>query len=408
MSVAENDRVTLVETTAGQPYVETDFRVDFKEHLTVERRRAGVNEILDLDIDYTMSMLGNDAGCRVIFTPDPAEADDIYALVGRRPVGRPSSFVSQGGVSSASLDAELDTFTRALQEIRRDTDRAFKTGVLDPEGDFDFAGRRITNVGPPLDPDDAVTLGTIHEALDGAAAAATATAIAAANTATAAAGNAQGAAGTASGAAGAASSSAGAASLAQGAAEAAAVAAVAAVAQFPADLTGQAGKHLAVNAEGTGYTLTSPGGGGVQGPASSVSGNIVTFDGETGQLIQDGGITIAALMAVLNRLTAPVTLTDDASVALDASAGCVFTLAATGDRTIEAPTNPTDGQKIVIRHLAVGAGRTPALAGGAGGFRFGSDITALTQTASGTQDYIGCVYDDTAGMWDVVAYAKGY
>lgn len=101
-------------------------------------------------------------------------------------------------------------------------------------------------------------------------------------------------------------------------------------------------------------------------------------------------------------------LADGATPALDASLGTIFTLAAAGNRTIAVPTNPTNGQKIVIRHLASGGARTLALNTGAGGFRFGTDITALTATSSGKTDYIGCIYSSIDSFWDVVAYVKGF
>jgi len=105
----------------------------------------------------------------------------------------------------------------------------------------------------------------------------------------------------------------------------------------------------------------------------------------------------------------PFTLTDGASVALDASKGNVFDLVAAGNRTISAPTNATDGQKIVIRHNASGGARTLSLTtGSAGAFRFGTDITALTATTSGLTDYIGAIYNGAASRWDVVSYVKGY
>lgn len=104
-----------------------------------------------------------------------------------------------------------------------------------------------------------------------------------------------------------------------------------------------------------------------------------------------------------------VDLTDGATVALDASLGNVFRLSAAGNRTILAPTNPTAGQKIVIRHHASGADRTLALTtGSAGAFRFGVDITSLSATTSAKKDYIGAIYDATDDRWDVVAYVKGY
>ena len=103
-----------------------------------------------------------------------------------------------------------------------------------------------------------------------------------------------------------------------------------------------------------------------------------------------------------------VALVDGATPALDASLGNIFTLAATGDQTIAVPTNATNGQKIIIRHLASGGARTLALNTGAGGFRFGTDITALTATSSGKTDYIGCIYSSIDSFWDVVAVTKGF
>lgn len=174
MTVAVNDRQRMVETTAAQAYVETDFRVDLAEYLVVQRQRDDVIETLVLDVDYTLSQLGNDAGCRVTFTPDPAEDGDVYVLIGALPVARTSSFVALGGVSAASLDQELDAFARQLQEMAREVERTFKTDRFSAEPVFDFDGRRILNVGAPVAPGDAVNLGSITDALTTAAAVATA------------------------------------------------------------------------------------------------------------------------------------------------------------------------------------------------------------------------------------------
>lgn len=139
----------------------------------------------------------------------------------------------------------------------------------------------------------------------------------------------------------------------------------------------------------------------------------VTAAGATGLPLVGAGASADPAFAVLKPAgggvaAATVTLTDGATPALDASLGTVFRLAAGGDRTIGVPTNPTAGQKIVIQHYASGAARTLALNSGAGGFRFGSDITALSQTASGKTDYIGAIYNDTDSKWDVVAFTKGF
>lgn len=122
----------------------------------------------------------------------------------------------------------------------------------------------------------------------------------------------------------------------------------------------------------------------------------------TGLLSKSGGTMTGAYIEAVSALT------DGATPALDASLGNIFTLIAAGDRTIAVPTNPTSGQKIVIRHLASGADRTLSLNTGAGGFRYGTTITGLTITTSGKYDYIGAIYNSTSNFWDVVAYSKNF
>ena len=147
----------------------------------------------------------------------------------------------------------------------------------------------------------------------------------------------------------------------------------------------------------------------------TVSDDIAVTDDATigGDLAVTGAVTVTGELSVAGATgvvrTASVALTDGATVALNAALGGVFTLTAAGNRTILAPTNAVDGQKIVIRHVASGGARTLTLTtGSAGAFRFGTDITAVTATNSGLTDYIGCVYNSTASRWDVVAYVKGY
>lgn len=106
--------------------------------------------------------------------------------------------------------------------------------------------------------------------------------------------------------------------------------------------------------------------------------------------------------------TATSALSDGANVAVNASLANIFTLTAAGNRTIDPPTNAVNGQRITIYHKASGADRTLTLSTSAGGFIFGTDITALTATASGLTDLIGCEYNSTISKWLVVAYVKGF
>lgn len=147
------------------------------------------------------------------------------------------------------------------------------------------------------------------------------------------------------------------------------------------------------------------------GTTSSTSGFEVQNSGGSAIFFvrDDGLVTTTGIQVVTKAHTSGVvTLTDGATPALDASLGNTFLLTAAGDRTIAVPTNPTSGQKITIAHKASGGARTLSLNTGAGGFRFGTDITALTSTTSGLTDYIGAIYNAADSKWDVVSYIKGF
>lgn len=106
---------------------------------------------------------------------------------------------------------------------------------------------------------------------------------------------------------------------------------------------------------------------------------------------------------------APVTLTDAATVATDASKGTRFRVTIAGDRTIGAPTNSVDGQRASWDITASGADRLPTLASGTGGFKFASGLAGpLTAVTSGTTDVIGAEYHQADNRWWVLGIVKGY
>jgi hypothetical protein len=128
-----------------------------------------------------------------------------------------------------------------------------------------------------------------------------------------------------------------------------------------------------------------------------------------GQMTLLGSLTVTGRVTTDGIVFPPVTLTDAATVALDASLGDYFRLAATASRTIGVPTNPTDGQAITIEHLASGGAWTLSLTtGSAGAFAFGSTITGLTATDSGERDLIRAIYNASLNRWMVVGYSKGF
>lgn len=146
--------------------------------------------------------------------------------------------------------------------------------------------------------------------------------------------------------------------------------------------------------------------------ANAATGNnpSITASGETNVgLVLSGKGTRGVIMN--NAMTEKVvTVTDGAGAVIDSSLGNLFTWTAAADRTAGTTTNPTTGQKMIICFIASGGARTLTLpTATTGDFAYGSDITVLTQTASGKGDLIGCVYGlPVANRWNVAAYVKGY
>lgn len=104
---------------------------------------------------------------------------------------------------------------------------------------------------------------------------------------------------------------------------------------------------------------------------------------------------------------APVALTDAATIAIDASLGTHFRVVLGGNRTLGAPSNLTDGQKILVEVKQDGTG-SRTLAYNAI-YRFGTDVTSPTlTTTAGKTDFLGFVYNSTAAKLDCIAVAKGY
>lgn len=160
-------------------------------------------------------------------------------------------------------------------------------------------------------------------------------------------------------------------------------------------------------------------------PVGTGSSNVAAGDHvHAGSAITSGTVAIARLpvgttsgtVAAGNHIHlvsggSMVTLTDAATVYTDASQGSNFRLML-GDtpRTLAPPTNPTDGQQCwwEIMASATGGNKTLNLSTAAGGFAFGTTITATTATVAGKSDFIQAIYSSIAGKWRVVEYQKGY
>jgi hypothetical protein len=112
--------------------------------------------------------------------------------------------------------------------------------------------------------------------------------------------------------------------------------------------------------------------------------------------------------AVVGLVTwAPVTLTDAATIATDASLGDYFRVTLAGNRTLGNPTNPTDGQKVIWELIQDATGSRTITLGS--NFALGTSIAAVTLTTTASKtDFLGAIYNSTAGKWRVVSFVKGF
>lgn len=106
----------------------------------------------------------------------------------------------------------------------------------------------------------------------------------------------------------------------------------------------------------------------------------------------------------------PVVLTPGASPAIDASLGDTFTLVPNQNFTLPNPSNPTNGQRIIIR-IKQDATGSRVLTGFGAKWLGGTDIplvSIILSTAANKTDYLGAYYNSTDDAWHLLAFVKGY
>lgn len=103
----------------------------------------------------------------------------------------------------------------------------------------------------------------------------------------------------------------------------------------------------------------------------------------------------------------PDSLTDGATITIDASTGNHFRVTLGGNRTMAAPTNPTDAQLITLEVIQDGTGSRTLTWNSV--FAFGTDVPSptLTTTAS-KRDFLSFKYNSTAVKWYCLGVVKGY
>lgn len=104
---------------------------------------------------------------------------------------------------------------------------------------------------------------------------------------------------------------------------------------------------------------------------------------------------------------AVVMLNDAASITIDASLGNDYRVTIGGNRTLTNPSNPTDGQKIVVQVTQGTGGPFTLSYGSAYAFAAGLPQPTLSTTA-GETDLLAFIYNAGKGEWLLVAYVIGF
>ncbi len=134
---------------------------------------------------------------------------------------------------------------------------------------------------------------------------------------------------------------------------------------------------------------------------SSTATGLVVYDTDLRTLCQYNGTAWVCLLA-----NSVIPMTGTGTVTPDAAGVSQLTVPVSGALTINGPTNGVDGQKIVFR-IVNDASHSVTFATGSGNFRFGTDITAYTNSVSLT-DYVGAIYNATDTCWDLVSLIQGF
>lgn len=151
-----------------------------------------------------------------------------------------------------------------------------------------------------------------------------------------------------------------------------------------------------------------------------LTGDVTTTEGAVATTIANNAVTTAKILdsnvtsaKLASDITFPgrvidqvVALTDGANIATNAALGNVFTVTLGGNRTMDAPTNPVNGQKIIYRIRQDATGSRTLTWNAA--FSFTGDVpTPTLSTTAAKVDYVGFMYNGTDSVWDAVAFKKG-
>jgi hypothetical protein len=102
-----------------------------------------------------------------------------------------------------------------------------------------------------------------------------------------------------------------------------------------------------------------------------------------------------------------ITLTDAATIAINAALGTVFRVTLTASRNVGAPTNPA-GNQVMILIVEQGGSGSYALTWNSA-FSFSDDLPVpVLSTTVGKKDLLGFIYIVSVAKWRYIAEVKGF
>jgi hypothetical protein len=135
MSLPANPRRDRYVANQGQTVFPYTFRIFAASDLVVERLRNNTTTVLQLNVDYTVSGVGNNTGGNVTLTQG-AQANDIIAIVSNQPNQRSTDFTESGDFRAAALNAEFDRIWIGIQQIAQDVSRQITRPLSDPTASY--------------------------------------------------------------------------------------------------------------------------------------------------------------------------------------------------------------------------------------------------------------------------------
>lgn len=116
-TIPANDRRETFTATGGQTVFPYDFPVFAAADLEVRRVRAGVETVLALTTDYTVTGAGDQAGGNVVLVAG-ATAGDTIVIRSNQPAARTTKFNDSGDLPASAINAEFNRLWIELQQLR--------------------------------------------------------------------------------------------------------------------------------------------------------------------------------------------------------------------------------------------------------------------------------------------------